>query len=159
MKAFKLELTRWKQERVRAYLFNIGLLLIPIVCDLLFPNIIIKEIYYYGAGAFIFGNLIREIFRETIVEINFDHSSQQIGILKESLFSKTKQILIPFDKARLEFTDDDHVFIFQNQAKLCFMKDKVKMGCITASRNGFSKETILHLISEAKTYKLPITNI
>lgn len=159
METFQLDLHELKRLRLKAYLLNFGLLILPIVYDFLFPNNVIKESYYFFCGGFILVHFIKEIFSEYTYQVTFDTSSRSIILLSTSIFSKPKQKSIVFEAVQLEYTKESSFFIFSDPSKLCFMNGKREIACIQESSNGFTKEHIREIVNYAETYSIPITII
>ena len=159
METFQLDLHGLKQQRLRAYLFNLGLLSLPIVYDILFPNNIIKDSYYTFCGAYILVNLIKDLFVQNTFQVSFDSSNRSIILLSKSLLSKAKQKSIAFEDARLEYTQESSFLIFSSAMQLCFMKGKREVACLQESNNGFTKERIQEIVNYAEAHSIPITVI
>lgn len=159
MKDFALDISKLKQERLKAYLFNIGMLSIPIIYDIAFPNSFIKSSYYFFVAGFLLVNLAKETLSEKTFQVSFDEEGSQIILVSKALFSKPKRRAIRFDQARLEYIDEGKFLIFEGNSRLCFMKDKVEVDCINASTRGFNKETIREMMEKAKGYNIPITTV
>lgn len=159
MKDFALDVRKLRQERLKAYLFNVGILSIPFIYDMAVPNSLIKSSYYFFVAGFLFVNLAKEIVSEKTFQISFDEEGKQIILVSKALFSKPKRKAIQFDQTRLEYIDEGNFLFFKGNLKLCFMKDKMEVACISEGTRGFSKETINDIIEKAKDYNIPTTAV
>ena len=159
MITFALDTNKQKQERSKAYLFNIGILSVPMIYDAMVPSSFIKNGYYLFVGSFVLMNFLNDILAKKIFQVSFDTVNHQITLTSKTLFSKPTQVVIPFGQARLEYIDEGSFLIFQGTCKLCFMKDKMEVTCIKESTSGFSKEAVNKIISQAQAAKIPVTII
>lgn len=157
METFALDINKQKQERWKAYLFNIGMVSIPIIYDCVVPNSFIKSSYYFFVGMFILVNLLKEVFSEPTVQVSFDRDNQQVILTSKALFSRPKLKAIPFKNARLEYMDEGGFLIFKGSVKLCFMKDKMEVASIVESIKGFSKEAMNEMIKRAQDCNIPVS--
>jgi hypothetical protein len=159
MKTFALDISKQQQEILQTFLLNLGILSIPIIYDLVVPNNLLHNNYYYFVGGFLFINLIKECFADKIFRVCFDADSHQISLYSKALFSKPKEKVIPFNLAKLEYIEEGSFLFFQGKVKLCFMKEKLEIGYIKESSRGFTKEEINEMVKIAEDKNLPATNI
>jgi hypothetical protein len=155
MKDFALDINKLKQERLKAYLFNVGVLSIPIIYDVAVPNSFIKNSYYFFVVGFLLINLVKETLSEKTFRVSFDEENRQVILVSKALFSEPKRKAIQFSQARLEYIDEGNFLFFKGNLKLCFMKDKMEVACIREGSRGFSKEVINEMIEKAKDYNIP----
>jgi hypothetical protein len=159
MKDFALDVRKLRQERLKAYLFNVGMLSIPFIYDMAVPNSFIKSGYYFFVAWFLFVNLAKETLSEKTFQVSFDEEGRQIILVSKALFSKAKRKAIQFNQARLEYIDEGNFLFFKGDLKLCFMKDKMEVACISEGTRGFSKETINEMMEKAKDYNILTTAV
>jgi hypothetical protein len=156
METFAFDIRKEKQQRFKAYAFNIGILSLPILYDMAFDDSFLKVTYYYFVGSFLFVNLIKEVFTERTFQISFDIQSHQITLVSKGPFSKPRKKAIPFREARLEYTDEGSFLFFKGAIKLCFMKNKMEVTCIRESARGFKKETMNEIVKKALGFNIPV---
>ncbi|RYZ25886.1 MAG: hypothetical protein EOO10_17080 [Chitinophagaceae bacterium] len=157
METFSLDISKEKQQRLKAYLFNIGIFLIPILYDVAVDDSFLKDSYYYFVCSFLFVNLIKEVFAERTFRVSFDTQSHRIMLSSKPTFSRQRAKAIPFNQARLEYTDEGSFLFFKGAIKLCFMDNKMEVGCIKESTRGFTKETMKEIIKKAQDINIPVT--
>ncbi|MBB1285579.1 hypothetical protein HRH25_14430 [Flavisolibacter sp. BT320] len=144
---------------MKAYLFNVGMLSIPIIYDIAVPNSFIKSGYYFFVSGFLLINLVKETLSDKTFRVFFDEENRQIVLGSKALFSKPKQKAIQFSQARLEYIDEGNFLFFKGNLKLCFMKDKMEVACIREGTRGFSKEVINEMMEKAKHYNIPCSTV
>ena len=157
MITFAIDITKQKQERLKAYLFNLSILSMPIIYDLAVPKSFIKSSYYFFVASFFIVNLVKEILSEKTFEVTFDTDNHIIMLTSKTLFSKPKMKAIPFGEARLEYFDEGSFLLFKADVKLYFMKGKMEVACLRERSKGFSKETMNEIVKKAQDNNLPVS--
>ena len=156
MTTFALDISKAKQESLKAFLVNIAILCVPMLYDIIVPNSFIKSSYYFFVGGFLTINIVRELLSEKVFQIDFDAEKRQIALTSKALMSKPEQKVIPFSQAKLEYIDEGSFFIFKGSLKLCFMKERMEVACLNEGNRGFSKEILKEIVKTAQENNLPI---
>jgi len=99
--------------------------------------------------------LLREAFRDRIIEIEFNSDTGQIIFHYEKLFSKKKQKILLIKNARLEIHTD-----YSRQDKnlvIYFLSAKVEYFKVGKNKDGFTHETLAGIRDFANKLSLPVS--
>lgn len=109
----------------RQLLTTIAIVSLPIFYDLLFPTTFIKDTYYWVAAALILMRIIDETSKDRLTEIRFDTDNKQVIFIYKTLFSSSRQKILPLENARLEIAQSKSSWTWLwEPLTLYFLKNK-----------------------------------
>ena len=159
MTIFKTDRPNTSFAILKVWLINLLVVSLPIIYDLLFPNNIIKDSYYFIVGAVMLTNFLMIVFTDRLFELQIDNNERQLVFLSKSLLSKTKKTFLSFDNGRLEIEKNkSRWFKIGDPLTLYFLHNKTEVFEITKSKDGFSIDTLNKICTTVQEISLPSTN-
>jgi hypothetical protein len=143
-------------KRMLVVLFMLAL---PLVYDLIFPNVI-GNTYYAFAAAYILVRLIDAVGTDRLYQVSIDAAQQQITLFYKSLFSGAKRMILPFEKANLEINKVNPKWSWLGEpVTLYFLQGKKEVFKITKGKDGFSVDSLNLIYKTIEEIPLPVKNV
>lgn len=128
------------------------ILLLPVFIDRLLPTPIIKESYFWIAGAILVMRVIDELNRERVLEIRIDKENNQLLFQYKSILSAISYKIIPFNEVQIEMvkSKSDWKWLIE-PITLYFLNNKKEVFKVNGSKDGFSVGKLMEINRTAKS--------
>jgi hypothetical protein len=130
----------------RNILRTIIILSLPVLVGRMLPTLIIKDSYFWIAGALLAMRIIDELNRKRVLEIRIDKENNQLSFQYKSILSALSYKIIPLNETQIEIAQSksDWKWLIE-PFTIYFLNNKKELFTINRSKDGFSVDKLIEI--------------
>lgn len=158
MTSFKTDRPNQFLDSIKQWIYLIGIILLILFLLSLYRSYLFNAFFKTYSAFIVFIPLIASLLKERVIEIFFNTETNQIHFYSKTVFSKPKQLSMPFSNAILE-TNHTKLIVKDALHTISFQTGKTEIAKLQIEKDGFSSAKLTEICQYAAELNMIVREI